>query len=58
MCNLYSMTTNIDAIREFVRVFEIAPAVGNFPPLPAIYPDFLAPVIRNRDGIRELTTMA
>ncbi|MEQ1901600.1 MAG: SOS response-associated peptidase [Devosia sp.] len=55
MCNLYSITTNVESIRKLVKAFEVAPDIGNFAPQPGIFPDFLAPIIRNRDGIRELT---
>jgi len=55
MCNLYSVTTNIEAIRALVRGFEIARDIGNFEPMPAVFPDSSAPIVRNRDGIRELT---
>ncbi|MGJ5000608.1 SOS response-associated peptidase [Bradyrhizobium sp. HKCCYLRH2060] len=54
MCNLYSMTRNVDAIR---RLFGIAPdhdRTGNLPSLPAIFPDYPAPIVRNGDGGREL----
>jgi putative SOS response-associated peptidase YedK len=47
MCNLYSMTTNQEAMRRLARVMR--DNLGNQPPLPAIFPDQLAPVIR-RDG--------
>jgi putative SOS response-associated peptidase YedK len=30
---------------------------GNLPPLPGIFPDYKAPVVANRDGIRELCLM-
>jgi putative SOS response-associated peptidase YedK len=32
-------------------------SAGNVPPLPAIFPDQMAPVIRNHDGERELIQM-
>lgn len=54
MCNLYSMTKNVDAIR---RLFKVDPAndrAGNMPPLPGIYPDYPAPIVRNAGGGREL----
>lgn len=52
MCNLYSMTRNQDAIRQLARVFsDIA---GNIPPLPGIYPDYPAPIVRNSADGREL----
>jgi len=44
MCNLYSMTTNQEAMRRLARVFR--DSLGNQPPLPTILPDQLAPVIR------------
>ena len=44
MCNLYSMTTNQEAMRRLTRVFR--DSLGNQPPLPTILPDQLAPVIR------------
>jgi putative SOS response-associated peptidase YedK len=56
MCNLYSMTRNQEAVR---RLFAIRrDLAGNLPPLPAIFPDTLAPVIRRPpDGERELVMM-
>jgi putative SOS response-associated peptidase YedK len=47
MCNLYSMTTNQEAMRRLFRVEQ--DNLGNQPPLPAIFPDQLAPVVRS-DG--------
>ncbi|UJW85108.1 SOS response-associated peptidase [Devosia sp. SL43] len=48
MCNLYSVTTNVEAIRAFVRDMRIDEAtVGNFPPQTGIFPDYLAPIVRN-----------
>ena len=56
MCNLYSMTKSREAVRQFTRAMH--DATGNHPPLPAIFPDQLAPVMRvNRDGARSLETM-
>ena len=57
MCNAYSMTTNVEAIRDFVRLFEVATDIGNLPPQTGIYPDLFAPIVRNRDGFRELTNI-
>ena len=54
MCNLYSMTRNVDAIR---RLFGVAPAndhTGNLPALPGIFPDTPAPIVRNGADGREL----
>jgi len=56
MCNLYSMTRNRDAIRRLFRVD--LDRTGNQPPLPTIFPDQLAPVVRVRpDGVRLMETM-
>ena len=53
MCNLYSMTTNQEAIRRLFRVER--DRAGNLPELPGIFPDQEAPVIRlDGDGVREL----
>jgi len=57
MCNLYSVVTNVEAIRRFVKVFDVTPAIGNFPPMPSVFPDYLAPIIRNVGGLTELTTV-
>ena len=45
MCNLYSETSNQDAIRDLVGAFE--DRVGNLPLYRAIFPDKLAPVVRS-----------
>jgi putative SOS response-associated peptidase YedK len=55
MCNLYSITTNQAAIRALFKV--VKDRAGNLPPLPAIFPDGVAPVVRVNEGERELTTM-
>lgn len=55
MCNLYSMTSNAQAIRDLTGWLKST--VGNFPSLPGIYPDYAAPVVRNSsDGTRELAS--
>jgi len=54
MCNLYSITTNQDAIR---RLFgAINSSVGNLPPMPGVFPDYPAPIVRNGSGGGELVT--
>ena len=56
VCNLYSVTKGQQAIREFVKA--TTDTTGNLPPLPGIFPDMLAPVVRNdlnEAGTRELT---
>ena len=55
MCNLYSITTNQEAIRALFRV--INRYVGNLPPMPGVFPDYPAPVVRNAGAERELTMM-
>jgi putative SOS response-associated peptidase YedK len=53
MCNLYNVRTNQAAIREIARAMR--DSVGNLPPLPGIYPDYPAPIVRTTaDGVREL----
>lgn len=54
MCNLYSMTANQQAIRDLTRVWRRAQngwldLSGNLPPLPGIFPDYPAPIVR-REG--------
>ena len=53
MCNLYSMTTNQQAIRDLARA--MTDRTGNLPLLPGIFPDYQAPIVRNQPDGRELT---
>ena len=56
MCNLYSVTSTQQAIRDLVRAMR--DTAGNVPPLPAVFPDQMAPVVRTaKDGVRELAMM-
>jgi putative SOS response-associated peptidase YedK len=55
MCNLYSITTNQAAIIALFRV--INRYVGNLAPMPGVFPDYPAPVVRNTDHGTEMTTM-
>jgi putative SOS response-associated peptidase YedK len=56
MCNLYSITRSQEAMRRLFRVAR--DLTGNFPPLLAVYPDTLAPIVRTaQDGERELIMM-
>jgi len=56
VCNLYSMTKSREALTAYVRAMR--DRTGNQPPLPAIFPDQLAPVVRTgKDGVREIVTM-
>src|SRR5258707_15754843 len=54
MCNLYSITTNQAAIIALFRV--VNRYVGNLAPMPGVFPDYKAPIVRNRPGGRELAT--
>jgi len=52
VCNLYSMTTNQEAIR---RLFGVTvDTTGNMALQPGVYPDYAAPIVRNSAGGREL----
>jgi putative SOS response-associated peptidase YedK len=56
VCNLYSQTKGQQAIRSLFRVSR--DMVGNLPPLPAIFPDGMAPVVRQgTDSERQLEMM-
>jgi putative SOS response-associated peptidase YedK len=55
MCNLYSITTNQAAIIALFRVMN--QYVGNLPPMPGVFPDYPAPVVRNAGADRELAMM-
>ena len=55
MCNLYSITTNQAAIINLFRV--INRYVGNLPPMPGVFSDYPAPVIRNTGDGRVMTLM-
>jgi putative SOS response-associated peptidase YedK len=45
MCNLYSITTNQETIRGLFR--KVNRYVGNLAPMPGVFPNYPAPVIRN-----------
>jgi putative SOS response-associated peptidase YedK len=55
MCNLYSITTNQVAIAGLFRV--VNRYVGNLAPMPGVFPDYPAPVIRNTDSGTEIAMM-
>jgi putative SOS response-associated peptidase YedK len=56
MCNLYNITTNQEAIRQFIGIME--DSVGNLEPSLDLYPDRPAPVVRNTgNGVRELAKL-
>jgi putative SOS response-associated peptidase YedK len=49
MCNLYSITTNQEAITRLFR--KVNRYVGNPAPMPGVFPNYPAPVIRRRRRI-------
>jgi putative SOS response-associated peptidase YedK len=55
MCNLYSITTNQAAIIALFRVTNRY--VGNLPPMPGVFPDYPAPVVRNAGADRDMRLM-
>jgi putative SOS response-associated peptidase YedK len=50
---LYSLTKGQQAIRDWASVMN--DRTGNLPPLPDIFPDYAAPIVRNKPEGRELT---
>jgi putative SOS response-associated peptidase YedK len=54
MCHAYSITTNVEAIRQMIGTIVAADNIGNFEPQTGIYPGMMAPVIRNQPEFREL----
>jgi putative SOS response-associated peptidase YedK len=52
MCNLFSMTKSQTAIIAIARAMH--DKTGNLPPLPGIFPDYAAPIVRNTPDGREL----
>ena len=55
MCNLYSMTSTQDAINDLVQIWR--DDTGNLPSMPAIYPDYPAPVVTQEPEGRVLRMM-
>jgi putative SOS response-associated peptidase YedK len=53
LCNLYSVTKGQQAIRELAGAMR--DRTGNLPPLPSVFPDYAAPIVRNQPEGRELT---
>ncbi|MET4035718.1 hypothetical protein ABIB94_007419 [Bradyrhizobium sp. JR7.2] len=52
LCNLYSITTNQAAIAALFRV--VNRYVGNLAPMPGVFPDYRAPIVRTGAEGREL----
>jgi putative SOS response-associated peptidase YedK len=55
MCNLYRMTSNQEAIRQFTRA--MIDSSGNLEPEVEVYPDRLGPAVRNTPDGREITML-
>lgn len=55
MCNLYSVTTNRQAILDFTRAMTVSEGIGNLEPRTGVFPDYVAPIVRNTKEGRELT---
>ena len=54
MCNLYSITTNQEAIIRIRRA--LIDRLGNLPPTLSVFPDYPAPIVRNSVDGRELVS--
>jgi hypothetical protein len=54
VCNLYSMTTNVEAIRRLFQVDASNDKSGNLPAMPGVFPDYKALIVRNGAEGREL----
>ncbi len=52
MCNRYSVTKGQQAIRAMTGALN--DRTGNMPPLPGIFPDYAASIVRNGPEGREL----
>ena len=56
MCNLYSVTKGQSAIRDLFSVKH--DRAGNLPPLPTVFPDQMAPIVRTDAGGQREPVMA
>ncbi len=54
MCNLYSQTKAQEAMRRLFDPLPVIDRLGNLKSQPEIYPDYLAPVVREGEEGREL----
>jgi putative SOS response-associated peptidase YedK len=52
MCNLYSLSKGQQAIRELAKA--MSDETGNLQPMPGIFPDYPAPIVRNQPSGRQL----
>jgi putative SOS response-associated peptidase YedK len=55
MCNLYCITIYHGG--DHCSLWVLNRYVRNLPPMPGVFPDYPAPVVRNVDTERELTLM-
>lgn len=55
ICNLYNVTTNQEAIRAIART--MSDLIGNMEPSLNVHPDYPAPIVRNKAGVRELAAV-
>jgi len=53
MCNIYSISKGQAAIRAWFGVQH--DRTGNLPPMPGVFPDYAAPIVRMAEGERDLT---
>jgi putative SOS response-associated peptidase YedK len=53
MCNLYSITKGQAAIAALFRIAQ--DRTGNLPPMPGVFPDYAAPIVRMGEHGRDLT---
>jgi putative SOS response-associated peptidase YedK len=54
VCNLYSVTSSQEAIRNWAGVMSGNDHTGNLQPMPGVYPDYAAPIVRVGVKGREL----
>ena len=54
VCNLYSLTRAQDAMRQLFAALGYVDRLGNLAPLPEVYPDHAAPILRNGGDGREM----
>jgi hypothetical protein len=55
VCNLYRMMSNQEAIRGITRA--MVDSTGNLEPIPEVWPDRVAPIVRNTPAGRELANV-
>ncbi len=54
MCNIYSMVSNVEAIRALANVLNLSANAANLGDLPGIYANGFGPIVRNTAAGREL----